>query len=701
MNFRFAGSRTVTRPDLRELAPFEFTDFVGGRTEFGNPDLERTQIQNYDFRWEVFPELGGVIAISAFYKRFHKPIEQIVEPQAEVRITYDNALGANNYELEMEFRQNLSVLYSGLRHFSINTNVAFISSRVELPDIGIQTSSERALQGQSPYIVNATLGYNNSDIGVSSSIAYHVFGRRITEVGNHGIPDMFEQPRSQLDATVSRVIADYYRLSFSAKNLLDPDVIFKQGDKTYIRYHTGRSFSFGVSYSLKITENKRSFNKMSRSTLQQLTLVFAIGIAITVVGCSDDGGDDEVFSETFISTSDGRKVTILEGNITSDRALRANNDYLLRGAVFVQDGVTLTVEAGTTVFGEGASTGALVVAQGGKLMAEGTADSPIVFTSDALPGRHQRGQCGGLIINGHAPTNQGITQGEGNTGAFGGNDPNDSSGVLRYVRVEWAGIEFSPDNELNGIAFQGVGSGTVVDRVQVHFNQDDGIEMFGGTVNLKYALVTGARGDSFDWTDGWTGKGQFWVAQQRGDDADNGFENDNSSKNNEALPRSSATIYNATLVGDPKGPESDIGMLIREGSAGTYRNFIVTGFNKTGLDINHDATYAQANSGKLSVQNSIFFGNKPSSFAGADGGFDDTAWASNSAFNNVEVDPMLTNPFNLINPDFRPRSGSPATNGSVRAARPPSDGFFSSVGFIGGVDPSDNWTTGWTTTAQN
>ena len=250
MNFRFAGSRTITRPDLRELAPFEFTDFVGGRTEFGNPDLERTQIQNYDFRWEVFPELGGVIAISAFYKRFHKPIEQIVEPQAEVRITYDNALGANNYGLEMELRQNLSVLYSGLRDFSINTNAAFISSRVELPDVGIQTSSERALQGQSPYIVNATLGYNNSDLGISGTIAYHVFGRRIAEVGNHGIPDVFEQPRSQLDATISRVIADYFRLSLSARNLLDPDVIFKQGDKTYIRYRTGRSFSFGVSYSL-------------------------------------------------------------------------------------------------------------------------------------------------------------------------------------------------------------------------------------------------------------------------------------------------------------------------------------------------------------------------------------------------------------------------------------------------------------------
>ena len=355
---------------------------------------------------------------------------------------------------------------------------------------------------------------------------------------------------------------------------------------------------------------------MNRSTLRHVALAVVIGISFTIFGCGDEEEMMDVIQETSITTSDGRKVAILEGNITGERTLMADNDYLLRGAVFVQDGAILRIEAGTTIYGEGASTGALVVAQGGKLMAEGTADNPIVFTSDALPGQHQRGQWGGLIINGRAPTNQGITQGEGNTGAFGGNNPNDSSGVLRYIRVEWAGIEFSPDNELNGIAFQGVGTGTVVDHVQVHFNQDDGIEMFGGTVNIKYALVTGARDDSFDWTDGWTGKGQFWVVQQRGDAADNGFENDNSSKDNEALSRSSATIYNATLVGDPNGPESDIGMLIREGAAGTYRNFIVTGFNKSGLDINHAATYAQANSGKLSVRNNIFFGNNPGSFAG-------------------------------------------------------------------------------------
>lgn len=251
MNLRLAVSRTLTRPDLREMAPFEFTDFVGGRTEFGNPDLERSLIDNYDIRWEAFPELGGVMAVSAFYKRFRKPIEQIVQPQAEVRITYENAIGARNYGVELEFRRNLRQLHSYLRDFSVNSNIAFIRSQVELPEnVGIQTLSERPLQGQSPYVVNATLGYDNPDLEVSGAISYHVFGKRIAEVGSHGSPDVYELSRSQLDVSLSRTIVSYYRLSFSAKNLLDPDVVFKQGDATYIRYRMGRTFSFGVSYSL-------------------------------------------------------------------------------------------------------------------------------------------------------------------------------------------------------------------------------------------------------------------------------------------------------------------------------------------------------------------------------------------------------------------------------------------------------------------
>ena len=251
MNLRLAASRTITRPDFRELAPFEFTDFVGGRTILGNPDLERTQIDNFDFRWEAFPQIGGILAVSAFYKRFQKPIEQIVQPQAEVRITYENAEGAHNYGLEIEARQNLGVLTDALSKFSINTNAALISSQVVLPeDVGIQTSSERPLQGQCPYIVNISVGFEDPNWGISSAVAYNIFGRRLSEVGNHGVPDVYEQPRGQLDASFSRMLANHFKFSVSAKNLLNPYVHYKIGEATYLEYKLGRSFSFGISYNL-------------------------------------------------------------------------------------------------------------------------------------------------------------------------------------------------------------------------------------------------------------------------------------------------------------------------------------------------------------------------------------------------------------------------------------------------------------------
>ena len=253
MNLRLAASRTITLPDLRELAPFEFTDFVGGRTILGNTELERTLIDNYDFRWEVFPDTtsGGVVAVSAFYKKFNKPIEQIIEPQAEVRITYANADSAYNYGLELEARQNLGVFSQKLNTFSINTNAAFITSRVELPeDVGIQTSSKRPLQGQCPYIINVSIGYESPNWGLSSSVAYNIYGRRLSDVGNHGAPDVYEQPRGELDVSFSRTVADTYKFSFSAKNLLDLPVEFKQGGATSVRYKMGRSFSFGISYNL-------------------------------------------------------------------------------------------------------------------------------------------------------------------------------------------------------------------------------------------------------------------------------------------------------------------------------------------------------------------------------------------------------------------------------------------------------------------
>ena len=396
---------------------------------------------------------------------------------------------------------------------------------------------------------------------------------------------------------------------------------------------------------------------------------------------------------------------VLQGNISTDTTLEQSEEYLLRGAVFVDSMVTLTIEPGVTIFGEKATTGTLIISRGAMIMALGTADNPIVFTSDQES--PNRGDWGGLIINGNAPINTGDqAEGEGNTGFYGGSDPNDNSGTLRYVRVQYAGIEFSADNELNGIAFQGVGNGTTVEYCQVHMNQDDGIEFFGGTVDAKYLLCTNIRDDNFDWTDGWVGRGQFWVCQQRGDDADNGIEADNNGENNDLLPRSNPTIYNVTFIGDPLGEvfnESDTGMLLREGTAGTIRNGIVMGFNTSGLDVDQTATHDLANSGDLSVQNFIFFDNRvdslvPGNFNLDDDGFDEGTWAMTAGFNNYEATmvPVL-DPYMLQRTSFV--SINEAVDGTVPVATPPNDGFFdTSVDYIGAVGPNNVWTLYWTNT---
>lgn len=247
-NFRTAYSRTLSRPDFRELAPFEFVDFIGGRAVSGNPDLQRSTIDNFDFRFEIFPRLGELVAISAFYKKFHGPIEQIIRPTAQLSVTYQNAKVATNYGIEFEFRRRLDALSPSLEPLSINTNVTLVKSQIEIdPDIGVQTSSERALQGQSPYAVNATLGYDKPDHGFQANLLYNVFGRRISEVGAQGLPDVFEQPRHQLDFNIKKKFAQF-TLKASAKNLLDSEIRFKQRESIAREYKAGRSFSFGISY---------------------------------------------------------------------------------------------------------------------------------------------------------------------------------------------------------------------------------------------------------------------------------------------------------------------------------------------------------------------------------------------------------------------------------------------------------------------
>jgi len=420
-----------------------------------------------------------------------------------------------------------------------------------------------------------------------------------------------------------------------------------------------------------------------------LLIVFVISF-LALSGCGGGNGDDVSTSPpTSPPTS---PVTTVQGNITTDTTW--TGEVLLRGAVFVIAPATLTILPGTTIYGEQATIGTLVIDRGARINAVGTPTDPIVFTSENLYTglTPARGDWGGLIINGFAPINVpgGEAFGEGDTGAYGGNNPADNSGILRYVRVEYAGHEFSPENELNGIAFQGVGNGTIVDHIQVHMNLDDGIEMFGGTVDFKYAITTNIGDDGFDWTDGWIGRAQFLVCQQRGDDADNGFEADNSAENNDLTPRSNPTIYNVTLVGDPAmtfGEESDIGLLLREGTAGEIYNVIVMGFKDAGLAIDHTATFTQATLGNLVMGSVIFSTDLGSTYADTETEAVAATWS-----NIVVTDPMLMNPYSKTNFDFRPAANSPAADGTVPVVNPPNDGFFEAVDYIGGVDPDNDWT---------
>ncbi len=398
-----------------------------------------------------------------------------------------------------------------------------------------------------------------------------------------------------------------------------------------------------------------------------------------------------------------KPVVVVTGQIEGTENWTNNFYYVLRGAVFVPDAATLNIQAGTRVIGEAGSVGTLIVLRGGRLNAIGTREAPIVFTSDQPVGSRARGDWGGLIINGRAPVNieGGEGVGEADTGVYGGSDPNDNSGSLRYVRIEFAGVEFSPDNELNGIAFQGVGRGGSYDHIQVHMNRDDGLEWFGGTADIKYAVVSNAADDSFDWTFGWTGRAQFIALHQRGDDADNAIEADNNEFNNNLLPRANPQIYNITMCGDPdtnEGGEGPRAINFRRGTAFTLRNFLITGFKATGIQISDAATSAQVDNGTSQLGSGVVWQIPTGLHSSV------TPYVNSGRFPNVRanVDGGLSGCFNHENPNFRPTSAATLAGGQLAPIQPPNDGFFEAVTFIGAVPPppADDWTTGWTSYPQ-
>ncbi|MCU0428497.1 MAG: T9SS C-terminal target domain-containing protein [Cytophagaceae bacterium] len=290
--------------------------------------------------------------------------------------------------------------------------------------------------------------------------------------------------------------------------------------------------------------------------MKKLNLLLLAALAVITFGCKDDdNGPDNPLPEPTPSNQ-----VVVQGNITSNTTWESGKTYLLKGKIYVQSPAVLTIPAGTKIFGDKASQATLIINRGAKIMAEGTASSPIIFTSNAPVGYRNRGDWGGIVILGKATNNkstdvtiEGVTGTSGDDGKHGGSDDADNSGKLKFVRIEFAGIPLADDNELNSLTMGSVGSGTEISNVMVSYANDDAFEWFGGTVNASYLIATSTWDDDFDTDLGYRGKVQFGYIQRDPDFADKSgsraFECSGNKDNAAATPASAPKFANVTVAG--------------------------------------------------------------------------------------------------------------------------------------------------------
>ena len=410
----------------------------------------------------------------------------------------------------------------------------------------------------------------------------------------------------------------------------------------------------------------------------------------------------------------GSEVTV-SGDITVNTTWTADHTYLLDGFVHILNGATLTIEAGTTIYGKIGTKASLIVRQGGKLNAIGTADKPIVFTSEyTKPGASQSpasGDWGGIILLGKAPINPssgtGVIEGTGDANdIYGGTDPDDNSGTLKYVRIEFPGVAFAKDNEINGLTFGGVGRGTTIDYVQVYYSGDDSYEWFGGTVNCKHLIAFGGVDDDFDTDFGFEGKLQFLLGVRDANVADqagtsNGFESDNDGSGSLNSPRTSPNWWNVTLIGPKATPSTPIdakydhGLHLRRSSQNKIQNLLMVGWAKDGVFIDGRQTNQDAKDGLWWIKNSIIAGAaKKIDSTKSVAGFDINTWFTNNGnvYYSDNASAGLSNPFAFPDPNVLPKSTSSAL---TLGATPPSDGFFDATAVYVGAFGTEDWTAGW------
>ncbi|GAO45088.1 hypothetical protein [Flavihumibacter petaseus] len=412
---------------------------------------------------------------------------------------------------------------------------------------------------------------------------------------------------------------------------------------------------------------------------------------------------------------------VLNGTIDQSRTLAAGV-YTLKGYVYVNNGATLTIEPGTIIKSDVADKGALIIERGSKLIADGRPDAPIIFTSGKAAGERQPGDWGGIILLGKAPTNRPTSPApiiEGGIGRpYGGTDPNDNSGILRYVRVEFSGIAAEPGSEINGITFGGVGAGTIIENVQVSYGGDDAYEFFGGTVNCKNLVAFGTMDDDYDFDFGYTGKIQYAVSlRDKPADTDqaNGIECDNDGSGTQTEPFTRPQLSNLTLIGpyDTTGSSANHGYSNRwrRSTRFVLRNSLLIGHRKAGFSMESKET-AQAYKDGLSefMDNIIAVYKNPyyTSEDKKDGSGNPAPDPASTVFTAAQLqafaaaqgntvlpsrdDVQLTDPFNLNAPNFLPKAGSPALTGGNFTGM---DVFFTPTTFRGAFGTT-NWMEGWT-----
>ncbi|MBK6380562.1 MAG: hypothetical protein IPO01_08680 [Chitinophagaceae bacterium] len=485
--------------------------------------------------------------------------------------------------------------------------------------------------------------------------------------------------------------------------------------------------------------------------MKKYILYTAAIMAITVSSCRKIETDGEIQVVVVNGggggggSTTGQTIT-LQGRINADTVLRKANSYILKGIVYMVGNHTMTIEAGTVIKGSfsGSDVAALVITRGSKIIAPGTATDPIIFTS--LSPNPQSGDWGGIVLCGKAGYNlsyngtAGLYQVEGGIdnangdGLAGSGDAvaptpvaNDNSGVLQYVRIEYAGYAFQPDKEINSLTMAAVGSGTIIDHIQVTYAKDDAFEWFGGSVNCSYLIAYKTQDDDFDTDNGYNGKVQFGLVLRDSLIADistsEAFESDGNATGTTAAPKTTAIFSNITAIG-PRATLNNLGSTLFRGATHIRRNSGISIFNSIimgwprGIEI--DATTGTSTAlniedSTLRLRNITLAGNTVNTrFTGTPGATitnDATflSWFTGAYYNNDilanTADAKLIQPYNYAAPDPTPFAGSNGnqkilTGGGFTDPKFTGDTFFDkTVTFRGAIAPAGpltSWWKGWT-----